>query len=314
MTSSTRPSPGLTGITAFFNPTRSPLLLQNLIRFSRAVRAQGLPLTIVELAFGDLPYEVDDSLGDRVIRRRSSTRLWQKERLINLALHELPAHCTSVAWLDGDVLFENDDWIAQAEERLRHCAAVQLFETACWLPRDATTMTGDARTTTGLAARLAQHPDRGRALAEYFNGHTGFAWAARRDLLERHGLYDRAIAGGGDMINAHVFAGDQEFLRGANLYTRMLTAPERQAIEAWGTPLHGDARGALSFVPGRLLHLWHGDIDRRRYHARLRILAEHDYDPARDVALDDGGCWTWNSDKPALHDAIAAYFDARNAS
>ena len=64
---------------------------------------------IVELALGDAPSVVDDAMADQVVRLRSSTVLWHKERLINLGLARLPDRCDKVAWLDGDLLFEEGD-------------------------------------------------------------------------------------------------------------------------------------------------------------------------------------------------------------
>src|SRR5262245_37653897 len=103
------------GITAFFNPTGAPALLTNLQTFSSRVRRQGLRLLIVELAFDDAPYVVPDALADRIVRVRSDTVLWQKERLLNLGVQALPPDASTIAWLDGDVLFENDDWVRETE-------------------------------------------------------------------------------------------------------------------------------------------------------------------------------------------------------
>ena len=58
-------------------------------------------------------------------------------------------------------------------------------------------------------------------------------------------------------------------------------------------------------------HFWHGEMRDRGYPTRQSILQRFDFDPNRDIALDDNGCWRWNSDKPDLHDAVRAYFQDR---
>lgn len=315
----------LWGVTAYFNPHAIPLQRQNLLEFSQRVRRQGLKLLIVELAFEDAPFEVPDAYGDLVLRRRSADVLWQKERMLNLGVAHLPATCDKVAWLDGDLLFENDRWVAETAALLESCVAVQLFDTACWMPRGARTLPpelprglGEGKCLPGVVAGLAacKTPEsRRRALANYLlSGHTGFAWAARRSLLAAHQLYDRDIVGGADVPIAHALLGNEDFWQGNNFYCRHLTPAAMADIARWSRQIYADVAGSVVCTPGRVLHLWHGDMASRNYIARLQILLDNAYDPTQDVSLDANGCWQWNSDKPALHEQVRAYFTARGAA
>jgi glycosyltransferase involved in cell wall biosynthesis len=65
-------------------------------------------------------------------------------------------------------------------------------------------------------------------------------------------------------------------------------------------------------VPGRILHLWHGETRHRRYHDRSQELASFGFDPARDIRISARGCWEWASDKPDLHRWSRRYFDVRH--
>jgi hypothetical protein len=312
------------GISAVFVPATTPHVLANLLAFSEGVRRQGLPLLIVELAFGDQPFFVPEAAADRIVRLRTSTVLWHKERLLNLGLRHLPQECRFVAWLDADVLFENEQWVAATRERLEHAAVVQPFEAACWLPEGATSAPDhlpdghfaeghlEGHQVASMAAVLDRTENRRRVLAVYDqHGHTGFAWAARRDLLDRHGLYDRAILGGGDLVNAHAFAADTDFLRGRHMFLRLLTPEERTAIGAWGTGVAQETGGRIGWTPGRVLHLHHGPLANRKYVERFGILRDARFDPHRDIAPDADGCWRWNSDKPELHQRVFDYFVSR---
>jgi len=315
----------LWGVTTWFNLRRHPLPLQNLQTFCRRVREQGLKLLIVELAFGDAPFELHEDLCDLLIRRRTQTVLWQKERMLNLGIAHLPPACDKVAWLDGDLIFENDDWVAQTSQLLESYVVVQPYETACWLPRDTETMPADAqrgiaegRYLPGMVRGLSSYAtdaERNRALGNYlYAGHTGFAWSARRSLLERHGLYDRDIAGGGDVAIAHSLLGDEEFWQGKRFYCRWLTANTLADIARWGRAVHQDVAGSIAWTPGRVLHLWHGSIRSRHYTTRLKILHNSAFDACSDLAIDETGCWRWNSDKPILHDGVRDYLAARTRS
>jgi hypothetical protein len=310
------------GLTAFFDTSGSPLVLANLQGFSRRVRSQGLPLVIVELAFDDAAFRVPDAWADVVVRRRSRTVLWQKERLLNLGLAHLPAECRFVAWLDSDVLLENDDWVGQTRAALEAAPVVQPFAAAAWLDEGADTVPagrprgmGEGHEMEGFGRTLAETHDREGTLAHFDrHGHPGFAWAARRDLLAAHGLYDRAVLGGGDFIAAHAFAADTAYLRGRHWVSRELTPLERKAIATWGAAVAADTGGRIGWTPGRLLHQFHGANAGRQYLERMQILRDAHYDPMTDIALDTQGCWTWATDKPVLHDAVRRYFAARAAA
>jgi hypothetical protein len=307
------------GITAVFVPAGAPHVLANLQAFSTALHRQGLPLLVVELALDDAPFAVPDSVANRILRLRTSTVLWHKERLLNLGVASLPGDCRYVAWLDADVLFERDEWVADTRQRLDDHVVVQPFETACWLTAGQTVASpdmpvgiGDGHQLSGFAAALHHAPERRWALAAFErSGHTGFAWAARRELLDRHGLYDRAILGGGDVLNAHAFAADGDFLRGRNFYMRGLTRAERAAYAEWGEGVAADTGGRIGFTPGRVLHLFHGPLAARHYLERLEILKDAAFDPLQDIGADTNGCWRWNSDKPELHQRTRDYFAAR---
>lgn len=64
---------------------------------------------------------------DGVIHVRAKDILWQKERLLNLALAHLPAVARKVAWLDADLLFEDPSWACETSRRLDTFPVVQPF-------------------------------------------------------------------------------------------------------------------------------------------------------------------------------------------
>ena len=79
----------LWGITTYFNPAQYKRKLQNYHQFRTASKKQGLPLIVVELAFGEHKFELTKDDAEIVIQRRCNTVLWQKERLLNIALEFL---------------------------------------------------------------------------------------------------------------------------------------------------------------------------------------------------------------------------------
>ena len=309
------------GIATYFNPAGFSRILDNLGLFSEGARRQGLKLVVVELAFGEDAYEVPDKMADHIIRLRSTTVLWQKERLLNIALQELPERCDKVAWLDADILFDNCAWVEQTSGLLQRYVVVQPYDVALGL---------SPQVPVALSVSQVRHDQvefckMGIAFDQITNsgalpvdekmqvrGHPGFAWAARRSVLARHGFYDRHILGSGDRIMSWAMYGFHEFLEVQKLYGTLCS--QAQAVDAieWSRRFFADVRGSVFFTNGPIFHLGHGSMLNRRYVERQSILKDANFDPRIDISLDSNRCWRWSSDKPELHQRTCEYFDQRN--
>lgn len=294
-------------ITCYFNPNRYRSKLRNYRLFRESLKVSGIPCITMEC---HPPGECSDLAEfDDVHTVISRHIMWQKERLLNLAIARLPKEWDVVAWLDCDVLFENRDWATQAVRQLNSHAVVQLFSHIVRLPRGETWGSQRGKCWNGFAASVGKGPDHlvtGRVTR---HGFTGFAWAAHREILSQHGLYDSCIAGGGDHVMAHAFAGDWS----SDCVDRTLggSTPRQMHFANWARDINQSIRARMSHVPGTIFHLWHGDIVDRQYHSRHRALALQDFDPFTDLRTGEGGCWEWASDKPALHLWAAQYFADR---
>jgi hypothetical protein len=64
---------------------------------------------IAKLSF-DGGFELTKDDADILIQISGGAVLWQKERLLNLAIKLVPLHVKSIAWLDCDVIFDRPDW------------------------------------------------------------------------------------------------------------------------------------------------------------------------------------------------------------
>lgn len=214
--------------------------------------------------------------------------MWQKERLLNIAIAQLQPEYDAVAWIDGDLLFQSPDWYATTCAMLEHTPVLQLFETITYLDKN-----GEPESR-GYGAVAAG--DRLRFKAP------GGAIACRRELLE-HGLYDRNIMGGGDQV----FLGA---CRGSDItFWNRCNKAWGDSIRAW-CERHGQHQ--VGFVPGDVRHLWHGSRKNRQLKSRHQVLSELDYDPENDVRVGSNGLLEWASDKPALHKAVRSYFTTRS--
>jgi len=303
----------LWAITCHFNPAGFARRRANYREFRRRL---SVPLVTVELSF-DGRFELEEGAdADILVRLRGGDVLWQKERLLNVALAAVPEGCRKVAWLDSDVIFRSEDWAERASRLLDRCALVQLYRERRNLGAGA-----DPRKTRATPAESSQlsigwkiargdwTPDDLRdANAPVSRGVTcGLAWASRRDTLEAHGLYDACILGTGD--RAILCAALGRFEDGIEAVR--MTRFHAEHYEAWARGFHRTVRGRIDCIDGRIDHLWHGDLRDRRYGERLRLLADHAFDPCRDLTLGENGAWLWSSEKPGLHREVREYFRSR---
>jgi hypothetical protein len=182
-------------ITTYFNPGNFATKRRNYERFAAPLLDAGIPLLTVECALGNAPFVLPAA--PHVLQVRGPDVLWLKERLINLAIAGLPPHVEKIAWLDADILFVNPAWAQQTSALLDRFPVVQPFARVGRLGKDQGTFAGRARRS--FASQLQRRAESAH-LGGAAHGQPGIAWAAQRQLIARHGLYDAAIVGGGDEL------------------------------------------------------------------------------------------------------------------
>ena len=295
-------------ITSYFNPARYETRRANFETFRRGIEEAGVNLLVAELAFGDSPFELPP--GEHVLRLRGSDVMWQKERLLNIAAQRLPPSCRKVAWLDCDVLFENPDWARQTADALDRFILVQPFGRAIHLAPGEFAPSKDAQAVHSFARVFSAAPLVARAGHASVHGHTGFAWAARREFFDHCGLYDAALTGSGDHLMAHAFvAGIRQSpclkwrFKGQLAYAKHFMR--------WAIRTRDFVESRLGVVEGDLLHLWHGDMKDRRYTKVVQEFASFNFDPDQNLRIDNNGLWAWKSASPELRNWTENMFGLR---
>jgi len=297
----------LWAITCYFNHLGYQTRLRNYRIFRRHLT---VPLITVELSYNP-HFELRSPDADVLVQIRGRDLLWQKERLLNVALRRVPEDCDSIAWLDCDVVFERTDWHELARRELQHFTLVQLFRIRCNLVRDAA-KTGLALSRTdsssdSMGYKIAHHSATADDLRIPGVSTTGMAWAARAEVLRSLGLYDACVIGSGDRALACAALGKYSY---AAEGLRM-TARQVQHYLHWARPFSAAVRSGIGYIDGRVFHLWHGDLKHRRYVERFQGFQKFEFDPFVDIVLDDQRIWQWNSDKPAMHEYVRRYFESR---
>lgn len=318
-----RSHPQATIISCYFNPQNYQSRARNFEIFYEHLKRSNVNYLIGECAFGVDDFELPAD--NRIIGFRSKHPLWQKEILLNLLVKQLPESCGYIFWLDADVLFTNPNWLVEAVENLQTNKICQPFSVAVRLEKDEIEPSFDVKTESRKldypAERLterrlwrsftynySENPLLANSPMFDVHGHTGFAWGARREVLETCPLFDKAVAGTADHIIAHAAAAQ---IPNQCVEKAFKTYKTRERIYEWSHRFSGATQNKLSYVPGELWHLWHGDLENRQYLSRTQELDEMEFD-FDDLETNDDGLYEIAEHKRGIIDWIKDYFVSRD--
>lgn len=299
------------------NPVRYKSRYTLFSQFQKQCQASGHTLWVVETAFGDRPYEVTQAGNPNHIQLRTWDEIWMKENMINIAIQRLPANWEYVAWVDADVTFTRGDWATETVQQLQHYYVVQMFSHALDLgPYEEPIQSHEGfcyNYVRGIQNGQAGPPSGGYYYYQPKPGtnqwHPGYAWAARRDALDRigGGIWDLAILGAADHHLAHSLIGNIQ-----NSLPKGLHKNYVDGLMARQVLMEKYIQRDIGYVPGTIVHHWHGSKRNRFYKERWQILLENNYDPALDVTRDASGMLKFTRNKPRLRDQIRNYFRSRH--
>lgn len=286
--------------------------------FSEDIERKGARLWTLELQIGARSHLVTSGEHPQHIQLSTSALsgdLWYKENLINLALQHIVAYVPNdvryVAWVDADVKFEIG-MLEKTIDALQRYDIVQMWSHAVDF--------GPNQETLGIPQLsfmyCYKHGISIKGNSGYNQGgHPGYAWAARRDALNKLGaagqgpLVDWAILGSADRHMAWAWVGGVE----KSLYPGMHHVYDDWLL-AYQQRAHVGIRQNVSYVTGTIRHMWHGKKKSRNYDNRWKILVKNQYNPITDIRKDVSGVLNLVDDTPrqrALRDDMRKYFECR---
>jgi len=262
-------------------------------------------LYVVEVVYGDFPFMVSQAGNPRHYQIRlpeNEPVLWLKESMINVAVRELlPSDWKAMAWIDGDLAFENLFWATECLQLLNGAYdVVQLFSHCVDMDRDE----GAMQIHTSLGYQHVKGLPSGKGV-NY--GHPGYAWACSRRAYEQMGgLYEYAILGSGDNIMA------LSFIQSSVVPISLASHPEYlKSVADFKRRVRGFRFG---YVPGVIRHYYHGSKANRKYTERWKVLVRGGYTPLEHLWSDEekGGVLRATSGFPvAMAEEIQEYFFSR---
>jgi hypothetical protein len=276
-------------------------------KFLKHMRELGAQVLVIECVYGETDYMVASHCECASVRVRAESVLWHKENLINIAARRLPQDARYVAWIDADVFFQRPDVLLETVYALQHHRVVQMWEHAHDLGPDGETMKSFRSFCSCYVSGQTYNP-------RYGVWHPGYAWAMRMSTFSAlGGLLDIGILGAGDhhMALSFIERADDSLPRG-------ISPGYAAAVKEFERRCKVHVARDVGFVPGTILHGFHGSKQRRRYVERWDVLRDTGYDPRTDLRVNSYGVYEIAFDAEgrreqtlSLRDRVRAYFKQR---
>jgi len=294
------------------NPLRFASRERLFREFSWRMHKAGVRLHVVEAAFGDRLHVQHHPDHAQHVFLRQTDELWVKESMINVGVSRLPPDAEYVAWIDGDVAFQNPEWAIETIHQLQHYPVVQMFQTAIDLGPGGEALEIFNGFGYSHAVGLPRRYLSGGGYYGIKSGgkfwHPGFAWAIRRDVFDRlGGLIDWSILGSADHLMALAMVGRVDLGIPSGLHPNF-----GKHARIWAERAAEVVKGNLGYVPGTLNHHWHGRKRDRHYVDRWEVLKRHNYDPERDIRRDGQGLVALTHHGERMRRDLRLYFRSRN--
>jgi hypothetical protein len=278
------------------------------------IKKAKLDLYTVEMIFEGQSFQLTEKDATVLKQIRAKDVMFQKERMLNIALDLLPSKYDQVIWMDCDLFFFEKDWPERVAKALETYQVVQPYNIAISLPLSKFEEFGEFQTNIydcfgsgRIKKSYAAYQSSKNNHANFHHGHVGYVWAARREFINKHKLYDPIITGAGDLFMLMAFTGNFGWLD----YPEELRGYDMNAATHffdWGFPVYKDTQGKIGHTSDVIFHMWHGDINNRNYLDLSKALQKNRFNPQEDLKLEINGSWKWASDKPKLHQAVKNIF------
>jgi hypothetical protein len=205
--------------------------------------------------YGDIDFEIPCE--KIIIQGDINKRIWSKEILINKIVEKIDTDY--ILWIDGDIIYENLDWLNNLDDVIGDKDFVQLFETINYLGENGEVLESHK----SLASDKSYNVD--HLLGKGYK--PGGSWMTRTKLLKSKPLFEKMLVGGGDTILSYALYGTEN---GWTLNKVKEGSNEvYEEAKKWISDFGKKKVGHLSV---NIDHLYHGDLKDRNYNDRYKNL------------------------------------------
>lgn len=270
---------------------------------------------VIEVQQGERDFVVTDPNNKRHIQKRTEDELWIKENMQNLVVQQLPDDWEYIITVDMDIEWQRHDWIEETVQQLQNYNVVQCFQTAIEMGPDGESL----QTHKGFGWSYVTGLPFGK---DYSFWHPGYAWGWCRTALAGWGGGGMGDSLGGPFISGAILGAADHHMalamigRGGQSYPSNVSDGYKRMINKWQERAEKNIFRDIGYVPGTILHHWHGKKKDRKYVERWDILTKEypqgKYDPYEDLIMGWNGLYMLDNTNVELRDNVRSYMRARN--
>jgi hypothetical protein len=262
-------------------------------------------LFTAEIAFKDSPFVVTSPDNAHHLQLKTDCEIWGREAALNLLIQRLPESAEYICWTDPDQIWLNPNWAEDTIKLLHRYDAVQMFSHSQDL--DANFMPLEERVESYIYSYI-QLERNWSQLASLNEKIVGGPWAIRKSVLSQIGMLpDWAITASADLGITMGLLGHVEVS-----FEKGYTAPYCNKWRVWGNRAYSVIRGNIGYLPGTIIHYFHGHRKNREYTSGRQLLVDHTFNPSIDIIKDWQGLYRFTGANPKLQDAIRVYMERLN--
>jgi hypothetical protein len=243
----------------YFNFRNDIRQKNNFIKFLDQFKDYYDKMIVGVINYGDIDFEIPCE--KLIIDGDIDNKIWSKEILINKILEKV--NTDYLIWIDGDLIYENLDWLNNLDSISKGYDFVQLFNKINYLGENGELLESHK-------SIMSANPDSKNIDYLLEKGYKpGGSWMGKVRILKEKKLFEQMYVGGGDTI----------FLYGLfnvkNGWT--LSKVKENNYKIWKNSISWiDSLGkyTIGYLNETINHLYHGNLSDRNYNNRYKKLSK----------------------------------------
>ena len=239
----------------YFNFRNDIRQKNNFIKFLEQFKDHYDNMIVGIVDYGDIDFEIPcESI---IIKGDSENKLWSKEILINKIIDKVDTDY--LLWIDGDLIYNNLDWLNNIDKVVNGNDFVQLFEDIKYLGES-----GEL-----LESHKSLISSGGKNIDNLSGYKPGGSWLGKVSILKDKKLFEKMYVGGGDTI---FMCGLLGVKKGVTLIKVKESNEDiyNESIE-W---IDNFGKYKVGYLSETVNHLYHGDLKDRNYNSRYKELSK----------------------------------------
>jgi len=254
----------------YFNFRNEKKQKENFIKFlNQFHRYYGnLIIGLVEHDDNDLDFDIPCE--KIIIKGDKNNKIWSKEIIINRIVEAIDVDY--LIWIDGDLIYEDLNWLDDIEKVVGESDFVQLFDKINYLDENEKVIE------THKSIISSGRSDVDRLLGQGYK--PGGSWIGKTKILREKKLFEQMHVGGGDTIFIYGLFGiiDGYTNKKVKKYNKEIYESQIDWQRNFGSY-------KVSFLSKTISHLYHGSLEDRDYNGRYKNLSNKDTHKSKNINI-----------------------------